>query len=267
MTIKVLIAGSSHVAAVKMGWDQIKDDFRNISFDFLAASRKVFRLFDITEDGQFGLVGDALAKELHPSVAEGMERLNGVSHRQISDYSHLALVGVETGIPRLLRIMSHTNVDQMRMQLAGASLLSRACFDALCSTIIEEDTDFQLLDKLDGRHVAMIGQPLLTDTVGREDLAFDVERRKHHSKGVTETLGQIMQHQEDACLKRDATFLRQPAETITTYGTTKRDYNRDNAHLVAGPPRNDPFHMNAKYGALVCRQIIEWAECRDQSGS
>ncbi len=87
---RILIVGNSHVGALKLGWEQVRDNFPGAQVDFFAAQGSVFQQTRLDRTGTLALQKSHRDDE---KCIRALKKLNGRTSVNLNDYDHVIRAG------------------------------------------------------------------------------------------------------------------------------------------------------------------------------
>jgi hypothetical protein len=258
---RLAIIGNSHVGAVKRAWNDLDPRPDAIDVTFFAVPDKQQRFFRLGHDLVYGLKPGMGART--SAVAASAERINGAASLDLSGMDAVVLCGAPVFHRQFSEILAGYDVDGYRA--AGASRrMSRAAFEAICDDLGASNLpNPRWLGAAIPRR-AVLPRPMPAEgaaTSASPDFAFwrVLAARPDGARAMVERLFAGM---AGAHARYGIDFLRQPLETIEPSGLTAGVYTRGSTRLRGADeehPEDDVSHMNARYGALCLRMILDWA--------
>lgn len=253
---RLLITGTSHVAALKAAWDRMETRPKGVEIDFLAALAGVFPLFAMGEDGQFGLMDPGLVTA---DQLQLVRNFGGELVRDLGDYSHVLIAGCSLGGNGILKLLAGHRVDLIRETPADLPRLSQGAYVAFSQALAMKQYPAQLVqDFAPWAKLALAASPRPAEGIWHEPKA------EPHLKTLAEDLTGLHQALAltDAALEKTIAsqghrFFAVPPQSLAASGFTKEAYARDGARIRSGK-KADLAHMNADYGALCLQPILDW---------
>lgn len=261
---RVLIAGNSHVAALRLGWHSIGSAFEEkVTLSFFAAPGTIFSGLSVAE-------GSVLRPSPGNSLtAEDLDRLaslNGSTSITLTDYDHILVASVTwAGVDQLIPILKGFSIDSL-YQVNKPRRLSLEAFDAFSASLSEIAALPPGWAELSGPEVSFMVRPMPTAEireVGRTRLPGK------RSLGVgwsdagieTEHMRPVLDRHIATAKARFAAdgihLFAQPDTTRTLAGFTKPDLCRDSLALANSADRAfDPAHMNGEFGRLCLEAFL-----------
>lgn len=259
--IRLLITGTSQVAAIKGGWDRIAAGYAGrvaVEFFAMPAGKRRFLGFD---GSSYGLVG----ADVPPDVVEASHKINGRDRVDLALHDHVLLVGWggKGTSDHLARVLHRFDVDGLPPR-ARPHRLSQA---ALVAAMDDQQTGIaaglEPWARVRPDRVSVMPPPrtletaLLAETPDKRagvwaglDLP-DADTRKMldlYDRRRAHALGQVglrLVPKSDAVLGPSGfTAARFKAGAIRLAGAEAQ-------------PEDDLQHMNADYGAIVLRDFLE----------
>jgi hypothetical protein len=123
---RIVVVGSSHVAALKLGWEEIGENYPGVEIEFFAAPVGIFKFFQLSPDKRFGALN---ASEFTDAKLNLVRELNGGAVIDLKPFDHVVRVGLATLLYSVVGLLARTDVEGLR-QTGKKTLISRAAFDA-----------------------------------------------------------------------------------------------------------------------------------------
>jgi hypothetical protein len=245
---EICVIGNSHIAALKLGWDAIRSDFPDVElFFFGAPGRKMVGL--TAANGQLEPTNDVQRKYFR-QTSGGRESIHG-------NYDAYLFHALQFSIGKLeWFIGKERSEDQQRdarRPISGACFLE--CFVGILRDTRAVETIVELR-KITAAPVTLTAQAMPSEDESESILAqLD---RIGDAAAVHRTFDAAANILADE-LKIE--FFPQPAETLAGPCRTKRLYSTDSVGLAGGlktaRPKDDYYHMNAAFGALLLRTWLD----------
>jgi len=225
----ICVIGNSHIAALKLGWDEISKNFPHIDLRFFGAPSNALK--DLTVSGSRLLPGnEKLAKMLQ--VTSG-----GDPVVEVGDYDAFLFYGLGFTI---------TPID---------SRLSQAVTRAYCHELANRSLNARLTRLIQ----SIVSVPVYTGHVPLQANIGPIHPASYMSYGV------MCEHIRESLIARGVTFIQQPPSTVDLEIRTKALYTKNSARLNvisqdAVPllhPDEDTKHMNADFGAAYLEEALE----------
>lgn len=246
-----------------MGHDVLPAQERaKVSLDFFAAPAGIYRHFSRSDRDMFGLVDEAQPIFQNERARGIILNINDRVAFDLSNYSHVVFVGQRTGVKDVLKFLTGTGVDGVRSSPPGCrSVVSKPFFDAYAQERANAHVPLRRRDLFKGCKTAIAMMPLTARmrTVWDHEEHEVTQRLEAHPTGVQTLVERYLAIVGARYIQDGLTFLSQPLSTISQFGSTKDEFNRGSARLQEGQ-RDDPYHMNAEFGALFLRKMIDWAQ-------
>lgn len=227
--LKLCILGNSHIASLKLGWEEIKLGQPEIQADFFAQAGN---------DGLATVVvkGGKLTSE-NKDVRKAFVRTYGKEYLRIANYDSFLIYGARS-----------------RTYWPSGGFFSSACLDAAISDLTRETPAQLVLNALRQETDAPIyvgHTPLLAARTVRDRTASD-----SYQEGID-----ILNHRH--YINFGAEFVGQPTETMVNGRATAPEYSWGVKKLSAAvgiddavSDLNDNTHMNATFGALWLQKFF-----------
>ena len=249
---RIAVFGTSHVAALKLGWDRIAAEHPGVTCEFLAIRRSDFGLFSLDAAGRFGL---------HAAGTPEARRVLARSGRATLDLA-AADVALWAGMESRLSVMAELLAD---CEVAGLgargapTALTEAAFLGLMRGTIRAGLPGPEWAALRGpRRLAWL-EPVPAESCLHSPQARYAAWRR--AAGAGAALGPA--REKVLALHREALegigfeLLEQPPETFAPSGLTDARHARGAMRLDGdGMGEADHSHMNPDFGALAMRALL-----------
>lgn len=256
---RLAIVGNSHVGALKRAWDEMAPKPEAVDLAFFAVPDKLQRHFRLRDDLVYA--PRSKMRSERPALVETAEKINGASSIALAGFDAVVLYGGSLLQREFAMVIGTYDVDGYRA--AGAPRrMSRAAFEAFCDSYAEATLPSSRWFGTRIPRLAAFPRPLPAEGVEtRSESLFApwraVVARPDGARAMIERLFTAM---AAAHARHGIDFLRQPAETLTPIGLTSGEYTKGSSRLNSERhPDEDVTHMNARYGALCLRSILDWA--------
>jgi len=249
---RACIIGNSHLACLKLGWENARSRHAGIDFSFFGSPGLGFQDME--------LAGAALVPT-NSGLAADMQWTAGHKEIALDHYDAFVLVALQfapTRVSQVARQFSYVDacLDPRKR------LVSRACFEQAISDGLQSSIAISLsktIRSASGRPVFLLPQPHVS-AAWRETPAF---RGGFHESpdGCWPLLASVWKDCASRIAREaGAVVLFQPQETIEDSFFTRDIYSRDSVMLAEGYSRRHPdddfVHMNAAYGELLVEALI-----------
>ena len=258
--IRLLIAGNSHVGALRKGWDLIAADHAGkvaVSFFAMDANRLGHMVF---AGGRYGLPEG----EQDPEILRLTRAINGCRAVELAEYDHVLLASAPFRDYGLARVLSQFDVDGLG-PAAGRRRLSWAAFEATLDDLIragETTLPIQAWARALPGRVSLLIWPRPVEAMRRASMA---KGRVNLWQAIT--LDDAAMRRAMDCLEERQTRFYQglgvrvqprPSAVLTASGFTAGRFKTGSMQLSGDVerPDHDFIHMNAEYGAIVLRDFL-----------
>jgi len=253
---RLLICGSSHVGALKLGWQAIRKDVSGVRVNFLAAPSKMVSVFR-AERNRFGLIDQGTLSEKDWALLHQINRKPVVN---LNSYDAIVEIRDRVHLP-VIRLLRNCRIDGIRDMPSPTRLSTGAFWDLVAEPqeFIAPRPEFQ---NRDAQQVAVLPTPRVSETClasDRSDHPFYPWVLAHKELG---NFAELMDQAEEVIAgrmrNRGWTFITQPRSTIAESGFSKGQYSRGSIGLGGSAHGEQDFaHMNEDYGQIMVRRILE----------
>lgn len=256
---RLAIVGNSHVGALKRAWDEMEPKPEGVELAFFAVPDRLQRRFRLSDDLVYA-PGPRTRSE-RPEIAEAAEKINGASSIDLAPCDAVVLYGGSLFQSELATVIGTYDVDGCRA--AGAPRrMSLAAFEAFCESYAEAALPASRWIGTRIPRLAVFPRPLPAEgaEMSSDPLFAPWSAVAARPEGARAMVERIFTAMAAAHARHGIDFLRQPAETLTPIGLTSGEYTKGSSRLNSERhPDEDVTHMNALYGALCLRLILDWA--------
>jgi len=252
---RILVIGSSHAGAVKLAWDETKDDHTGVELDFLVLPWPHFaqlRLYDDMTYGARAPFADEVARA-NALMVNGKETVN------LSDYDLIFWVGYSSPVDALVRLMCNYAIDGVIRHEAKPRMSFALFREILMEFVTECLPDDVWLNAASRPKLIVHLCPIIAETC----LTVPKYQRNWHivadnAKIFRRILALMMKRMTTRLAEHNIDVLEQPPETLAQNGMTKVKYSVGSVRLLSDEahPENDPTHMNSIYGRLLLQRLF-----------
>ncbi|MSU88378.1 hypothetical protein GE300_01950 [Rhodobacteraceae bacterium 2CG4] len=251
------VIGTSHVGAIREGWQTVADRFPDEEMEFFAATRPLFERLHLDDRHRLYLP-DAVAARV-PQVRNTLMKINGTLSADLHNSDTVLWAGFRWPMQEIGRILADQDIDDIRV--AGADRrMSRRAFAAVC-----RDLAAGFLPDAQWRGWR---KPALTVLLMpfRSESALSAPKMEvwnaltARDDGVDTAFEAFFDQMAEVFADHGIAVLRPPAEARRPFGMTRAEYGVGSRGL-RGPEHSDEdyVHMNADYGALCLQHYFAGA--------
>jgi hypothetical protein len=256
--------GTSHIGALKGGWDRISPEWPDVHIRFFGAPN-----YRVEESLQFLTLE---GRKIVPTAADvaGFFKMTsgGLSHIDLDAYDAFIVMG-GIGLAKPFDLYTLFRTDEQSHQpehvLVGAECLVEAFAGIFRSTLTYRLTT--ALAQLTGRPVFLVPEPRPSEALlaaqGSESPHWDVYIKliqQLHANADHLPEARYYDAAVAAVRQRGVTVVDAPGEMIVDGIFTPHRFCRNSVwlqgHGYEKSPRNDFFHMNQDFGAGVLARIL-----------
>ena len=255
---RIAIVGNSHVAALKMGWGIIEQNYPHLDIVFFASVGKA------AQDRE--LKGKVYGY-LNPKPAPNEIIFGNHSERSIdlAEFDYVLRVTERKKESLMSVVLENTAVDGWPKD-GRKHYMSQSAFEALVEHIAK-----QQLIRSDWRNwtspkVTSCPAPYPDERCVNHKRPARIARWRVLAKRPAEMLWlrkmYVEKHRAWA-EKHNIGLLMQPDETIAENGLTKKSYSEDSFRMDANKMETseEHIHMNAEFGIVMLKQYFEQIDC------
>jgi hypothetical protein len=245
--MKVRVIGDSHAACVRTGWREVESDYPDTQLDFAAATGDL--LWHVAVEGSC----------LVPTQATLLNTLEGicrVSRIETAGYDAICLVGLGFSLANVDVSLYADYRTIAQSQTEAKYLVSEACFAAAFVGTLRQSLAMYLAEMVGSITSAPIY--LLPQPMPSEIILAGPRWRAMNDSGDDQTLRSQFDAACTMLSRDDLRIIPQPAETLSTPATTRREYSIGSRRFDGDDlHEEDEFlHMNATYGAVAVRRVL-----------
>lgn len=261
---RVCCIGSSHLGALKGGWDRISPDRPGVDITFFGAPN-----YKVEESLQFLTLDGRRIVPTAPDVAHFFKMTSGgLSHIELDAYDAFIVQG-GVSLTRPFDLYTLFRTDEQTHQPEHV-LVSADCLVEAFAGIFRSTLPYRLttaLAQLTGRPVFLVPEPRPSDALlaatGSESPHWDVYIKliqRLHAQADHLQLARYYEAAIAAVRQRGVAVIDAPPHMVVDGVFTPHQFCRDSMWLQGGgyemSPRNDFFHMNQDFGAGVLARIL-----------
>jgi hypothetical protein len=238
--VSICIIGDSHLSALKGGWDRLIEEYPGTTFTFFSAPNNQINGLRLAND------------RLVPGTDKLREHLmrTGGAPEIAPTYDVYIVYGLQLQIRHALRMFRRVRTAALKKPRKRKRAIRRSAKVARKTCAIKT---LAKLRQCTRAPILLIATPYKPDDPAKPDRLF--------RKGKGEILKEIFDEMcNELSAKAKAIFVPQPEETIAPSRATTL------AHLRSAR-EGDSTHMNADYGFIVVRHILEIAEAVSPAAS
>lgn len=258
--MRLLIAGNSHVGALRKGWDRLAAEHAgNVAVSFFAMDANRLGRMVFTQ-GRYGVPDGAQ----DPEILRLTQAINGCRAVVLAEHDHVLLASAPFRDYGLARVLSQFDVDGLA-PAAGRRRLSWAAFEATLDDLIragETTLPIQAWARALPGRVSLLIWPRPVEAVRR---AVPAKGQANPWQAVT--LDDAAMRRALDCLEARLTRFYQglgvrvqprPPAVLNAAGFTAPRFKTGSMPLSGSAvlPDHDFIHMNAEYGAIVLRDFL-----------
>ncbi|CAN5177451.1 hypothetical protein BH10PSE7_BH10PSE7_11520 [soil metagenome] len=249
---RLCFIGNSHLAALKLGWDDIAGEVQGVSATFFGAPAPHYLAFSVV-DGNLVARGDAAKRHIVTNANTGYVELGA--------YDGVILCGLNVSVNRLVLLYKTYRTDGQQGFEKAKYILSPDCYEKACNGLYENTYGMRLGHDIyneTGKPVWLMPQPFPSSAI------VSSQKPNPFQEVVKNGDDGFILSQYNTILKRvagdEVRVLEQPPETKTGPLLSDTRYSAGSVRLTADLSRahreDDHGHMNRKYGAIVLRQVL-----------
>jgi hypothetical protein len=252
---KVFFFGNSHLAAIKLGYDRLRDEFPRIEATFFGMRGNVLHQV-ISMEGSILRIDRSASPKLMFSTSPGCYEFD------LATFDSFVLCGLNLNVFRLLPLIETHVPDDFHMPKGGCQLVSSACFAKMSVAAGRSGQAFRRSREIEARlnrRVVVIPEPLPAG-IGRNHEKFQPLERLLGTGNEG-----AMARYFDVMLEGFATpgiaVVKQPKETLRSPLLTLPEFTRDakrlRSELASDHGEDEVLHMNGEFGAIMLREGLK----------
>ncbi len=240
-----LIVGDSHIASLKLGWDEISKHYADTSLVFAGARGQ--RMQTIYLDGSTLTSTSRRNREMFEQLTGSTDPID------IKAFDKCWIVGGRLGVAPVHRLYLGYRCARHDDLGVDAQILSTRAWDVAVSGLLDEAFGLELARSIAAQEVpvGLIPKPMPSELAYTEDPL----RQLDSPELIDELNGLYLAALRDIGDRVGATIHPQPADTLASPLKTLDHFSRGSIGLLreAPHPDHDHTHMAASYG----RRVIE----------
>jgi hypothetical protein len=250
MPMKLCVIGNSHIAALKLGWDQVLaeagEEQSRFAPTFFGAPRDGIRHVKLEN-------GCLVARR--KDITDYFRLISGGQDQiRLADYDAFLLVGLNVSSKRILRFYK-THAWVGLGGVAGKVMVHPAFARAFLAERYAETRMVELAGTIQAaanRPVVAVAEPHWASWARSAAEVPDYGWRAAILAGDSAAIGQAFGRAVAEALAPHARFVPQPDETVEDGIMTRAEFNKDASRLITGEGGGtDASHMNGAYGRAV----------------
>ena len=262
MTIRLLLIGNSHLAAPKLGWDEIADQYPEVRCDFFGGPANWI---------EGAVFEHGVIKVTAASSAEKVAKVTrGRTSVEVDGYDAIAFIGMRFGLAPYMRQLSRLTLHDLGPADQTFRIVSKSCLRQMLSDILADTPAFRwssMIAEASGKPVFLIPQPFSSEARVEHDPAL-----RRHPNFKAQAAGWLAAFQSAARTLTEAkglTLIEQPASTVAFPGFTRAELSRGSVRLqdVSAKHAELEFnHMNKTYGVELLHTLLAAVRSRMETG-
>jgi hypothetical protein len=251
---RVCVIGNSHIAALKLGWDIIKDEYPQIDLTFFGSPRKNL--------GDLRVENGALVPGSEKTLKQLQRTSGGESEIVAGKFDNFLIVALNFGVRRLEDLYRHYRSEEHKNAKGANHYVSNACFLLAAKGHLRNTLAFEIagkLKQLTDNPIMFVPQPFPSANISGDPLWEDMIQYGDDAP-IARTFIEIASE----LTANDEPVIQQPEETKSGEMFTKSELSKGSKRLTRNfnveHPDDDYWHMNQDYGAAVLRNAIRSIE-------
>lgn len=247
---RLCVIGDSHLAAMHLGWNLIKDEHPEIEATFFGSPSDAFADLRV-ENG--ALVPDSEAALKHVKFTSG-----GETEIRADRYDVFAVVALGFSISKIVaHLYKHYRCEEHRFHRGASQFVSNACFNQALTGMVHDSLALTITRKLrsiSDRPILVVPQALPSNAACQKPFWDNMTK-----KGDYALIARSFDEVKSNLRAEGQRILEQPEETKNGDLFTKDEYRKGSLRLhgeyKVNHPDNDFSHMNPAFGALSMEMI------------
>jgi hypothetical protein len=241
--MRICIIGNSHIACLKMGWDNLSSEYSDIAVDFYGARAQSLNRVHL--EGRCVIPDD-------DGIARAFVLSSGQAYLDADLYDFIFVVGAGLSLHRVVDFYGNFRSDDHRRD--GRYLLSSAAFAAAAFGLLDKTSTIhilKLLKAISAENVLVYPNPLpgegLLGMPGRANWHQMIENDD------TESILSIFEAYIENLIEQGIAIRRQPSDTLQSPIFTQSQFS------AGYPAITDDVHKNCSFGRIIMRDILSSA--------
>lgn len=245
--MNICFIGDSHIAAIRHGWDRLRDEYPEIAITFFSAQRSRF--------AHLAVCGGTLVPQ-DEDLREVMRRSCNFEPVITADYDRYVLCGLEFSTMHIVKQLGHFRSEDQASDKRAP--VSSGCYLRAIAGCLRESMSMQVARKvraITSRPLTIFFGPRVND-----ENEQTIYARLRESGDAARVAGYFLEAAAAVCGEVDADFIQQPPQTLSDPLQTLSVYAKDAPREFNITPRpegrKDYQHMNGAYGELMLRALF-----------
>lgn len=253
---KICVIGNSHLAALKLGWDQIKADHPQVDITFIGAPGNHMEDLRVRDGKVFA--GNPSLKYKISKLCKNFDEI------KISDFDQFIIVGSNFGIGHVAYAFGEASTVDLG-PTAGKLLVSEPVFKLGLAGRLRSAFGWRIAQAIrhePGSHsVRLVPAPHPSVSI-LEDPSDKKLPKIYANIMKSSAAGLLHRYYADVLeeLSSEVEIASQPQSTIDRLGLTKSEFSRGSVFLTnkldQGHGENEHLHMNGAYGAALLTELL-----------
>jgi hypothetical protein len=255
MTV-IAVIGTSHVGAVRQGWDALEKDYPGIELRFFAAHSGLVSQMSLNRALQFGL---PTTKGIAQKTLENLMRNFGDHKIDLASVDAVLRVGWSTNESAVAQLLSDFDCDGFNTR-AGRPRMSRAAFEAFADALAKKAAEKRDAKNWSRLRLYVLPVPRIADSCANSSAENHAAwRTLAQNGGASAGLDHYAAVARQAFGAKGMTLILPPAKVFAASGLTKAEFCRNSYRLLLNEAHqeDDHVHMNATYGEIALRTALD----------
>jgi hypothetical protein len=250
---RLLLLGNSHLASLKLGWDEIADQYPGMECVFFGGPAQWTK---------HAVLDAGTIKVTHAPLAKTLAQVSGgATTVMLADFDAVCVVGMYFGFGECLLNLRRVHTHVMPPLRPNSQLVSRACLKQIIHDSLAGSPAFEWASMIKRDH----GKPVLLAPT-----PLSSEARLHNDPFIKPVAVQFRGYIADIfdmfktiarglTASNDLILVEQPPHTVAFTGFTKSEYSRGSIRLLGdgiAHREEDYTHMNKLYGTEMLPLIF-----------
>jgi len=255
--MNVCVLGNSHLASLILGWRQIQQEFADTKLTFYGAPGRLMEFFDVKD-------GNLVAG--HADLRQHLQWISGSGDAIVTgDFDGYVIYALAFGIRNVLGVFAGHRGESLRAD--ERQPVSDHCFMRAIEDVLLGSTAVSLIRRLQqitDAPILLVPQPMSSD---QDRVPWTLRTLEAGEDRIAaDTFSTVTTQIAD---RLGIQVMFQPADTLTSPMLTNSSYSRGSVRLGGGltttHPDDDVTHMNAEYGAIILKRVLQGGVFRDRA--
>jgi len=250
---RLLLLGNSHLASLKLGWDETANQYRGLECLFFGAPA-AWTDHAILQAGSIHVT--------HKPLAEKVAQISGgVSSVRLADFDAICVVGMFFGFGYCMHELRRVHTHAIAPLRPNSQLVSRACLKQIMHDTLSTSPAFDWAKRIkqtSAKPVLLVPAPLSSETRLETD-KFIRPIAKEFRTYIADIFELYQSVIQSLVSVNHLILVEQPPHTVAFTGFTRAEFSRGSHRLLNNEKHRDEdfTHMNEMFGIELLHEIVK----------